>query len=336
MPACRRSMNVLVAGGAGYIGSATVMALINEGHSVTVYDDLSTGHAAALPDDVDLVVADTADSGVLDDVFRLRPFDAVIDFAAFIEAGESMALPERYFRNNTANALNLVEAMLRHGVMKLVFSSSAAVYGDPGQLPITEDSRPDPTNAYGESKLQVERTLAWINRAHGFRYAALRYFNAAGAIDPDRGEDHRPESHLIPLVLSCALGKRASVPIYGADYPTADGTCVRDYVHVSDLAQAHVLALDALANQGRIAYNLGNGAGFSVREIVEAGRRVTGHKIRAVEKPRRSGDPAVLVANSESGRHDLGWKPEHPDLDDIVASAWAWHRRHPDGFGPAT
>jgi UDP-glucose 4-epimerase len=326
-------LNVLVAGGAGYIGSATSRALLEAGHEVTVFDNLDTGHRAAVPDGAELLVGDTASPEDLDLAFAARSYDVVMDFAAFIEAGESMDQPARYFRNNTANALTLVEAMLRHDVGRLVFSSSAAVFGDPDRVPVVEEERPEPTNPYGESKLQVERMLAWIGSAHGLRWAALRYFNAAGATSPDCGEDHDPESHLIPLVLGVALGRREAVRVYGTDYPTPDGTCVRDYVHVADLASAHLLAMDSLSTRLSARYNLGNGLGYSVREVVDCARRVTGRALPVVESPRRPGDPAILVASSNAIRADYGWTPRYAGLDSIVASAWEWHAKHPDGYG---
>lgn len=325
-------MNVLVVGGAGYIGSATCFALLEAGHQVTVFDDLSTGHEAALPSDARFVAGSSHDAEALDRLFAKASFDAVIDFAALIEAGESMRLPERYFRNNTANALSVVEAMLRHDVGRLVFSSSAAVYGDPGTAPIVEDSPLEPTNPYGESKLSFEKMLRWINAAHGLRVAVLRYFNAAGAINIDNGEDHRPESHLIPVVLNCALGFTREVAIFGADYETADGTCVRDYVHVADLADAHTLALTALEKNTTLTYNVGNGAGSSVREVIETARTVTGAGIPTIENPRRPGDPAVLVANADAFRNEIGWQPRHSELAEIIDSAWRWHTHHPLGF----
>lgn len=324
-------MKALVVGGAGYIGSATCTALVDAGHDVTVLDDLSTGHRAALPD-VRIIVGSSADVDTLDRLFSTQRFDVVMDFAAFIEAGESMIIPERYFRNNVANALSVVEAMLRHGVGRIVFSSSAAVYGNPRSVPIDEDAALDPTNPYGESKLSFERMLRWIHEAHEIRVAVLRYFNAAGATSPDVGEDHRPESHLIPLVLQCALGATPEVAIYGTDYETPDGTCIRDYVHVADLAEAHVLALNALGERETLTYNLGNGAGFSVREVIDVARTVTGAPIRVSEQPRRAGDPAALVASARAIRDDLGWQPRYAGLSEIIESAWRWHRRHPDGF----
>jgi UDP-glucose 4-epimerase len=255
----------------------------------------------------------------------------VLHFAALIEAGESMVRPEIFFRNNTASTLSLLEAILAHGPRRLVFSSTAAVYGEPESIPIQENARLFPTNAYGESKLLVEHMLGWLNRIHGLRYASLRYFNVAGAPEGPggvtRGEAHEPESHLIPLVLDVALGRRKSIRIYGEDYPTPDGTCIRDYIHVSDLADAHLLALDALETRDRLIFNLGNGKGFSVREVIESARRVTGHPIPAEVHPRRAGDPAVLVASSEKAIRELGWKPKYTQLDEIIRTAWIWHRK---------
>jgi UDP-glucose 4-epimerase len=260
-----------------------------------------------------------------------QPFDGVLHFAALIEAGESMVNPEKFFRNNTASTLTLLEAMLAEGPRRLVFSSTAAVYGEPESVPIPETARLLPTNAYGESKLLVEHMLSWLNRIHGLRYASLRYFNVAGAPEgPEgvtRGEAHEPESHLIPLVLDVALGRRESIRIYGEDYPTPDGTCIRDYVHVSDLADAHLLALGALEKQDRLIFNLGNGEGFSVFQVIESARRVTGHPIPAEIHPRRAGDPAVLVASSEKAVRELGWKPRYSQLDDILRTAWIWHQK---------
>lgn len=328
-------MKLLVTGGAGYVGSVVAAELVRAGHRVAVFDNLARGHRAALPPGADLLIGDLADRQALDRFFQSRPVDAVLHFAALIEAGESMQVPERYFRNNSANTLNLLEAMLAHGVKRFVFSSTAALYGNPERIPIEEDAPLRPTNAYGESKLLVEQMLAWFHRVHGLRYASLRYFNAAGAAG-DLGEDHRPESHLIPLLLQVALGKREQISVYGADYPTPDGTCVRDYIHVSDLASAHLLALQALETargESPLIYNLGNGRGFSVRQVLEAARRVTGHPIPSVDAARRPGDPAVLVASSEEIRRELGWNPQHPELESVIASAWEWKRRHPEGYG---
>jgi UDP-glucose 4-epimerase len=326
-------MTVLVTGGAGYIGSVVAAELLKAGRRVLVYDDLSRGHRRAIPKGAELIVADIADRAALDRVFKTHPVDAVMHFAALIEAGESMKNPTAFFRNNTANALTLLEAMLTHGVKKFVFSSTAALFGNPDRAPIEEDDPLRPTNVYGESKLMVERMLAWLNVVHGLRYASLRYFNAAGAVSSDQGEDHRPESHLIPLVLKVALGQSDHVNVFGADYPTPDGTCVRDYIHVLDLASAHLLALDALERHDRLIYNLGNGQGFSVREVIEVARKVTGRPITVVESPRRPGDPAILIASAARIRRELNWLPRFPDLETIVASAWRWHSAHPHGYG---
>jgi UDP-glucose 4-epimerase len=317
--------------------------LLQAGHQVIVFDNLSRGHKQAVPKNAELIVGELADRNRLDDVFRLRAgaIDAVMHFAALIEAGESMKAPEEFFRNNTANALTLLEAMLAARVKHFVFSSTAALYGNPERTPIAEDDPLRPTNAYGESKLLVERMLAWFHRIHGLRYASLRYFNAAGASRPDQGEAHQPETHLIPRILEVALGRAEHVKIFGTDYPTPDGTCIRDYIHVNDLARAHLLALhalddralkDARENSSPLIYNLGNGQGFSVRQLVEVAREVTGHPIPVIESPRRAGDPAVLIASSGKIRRDLGWQPKFPDLKTIVESAWQWHRTQPDGY----
>jgi UDP-glucose 4-epimerase len=322
---------VLVTGGAGYIGGVVAAQLMQRAYDVVVLDDFSHGCRAAVPNGATLVVGDLADRASLDRLFREYQIDAVMHFAAFIEAGESMQVPAKYFRNNTANALTLLEAVIAHKIPRLVFSSTAALYGTPERTPIEETAPLQPTNAYGESKLLVERMLDWFNRVHGLRYACLRYFNAAGGAG-EQGEDHHPESHLIPLALQVALGQREKLSIYGTDYPTADGTCVRDYVHVSDLASAHVLVLQALKEKDRLIYNLGNGRGFSVREVIETARGVTGHPIPAQEAPRRPGDPAVLVASAEKIKKELGWQPEYASLEAIVRSAWEWKRAHPSGY----
>jgi UDP-glucose 4-epimerase len=324
-------MRILVTGGAGYIGSIVSAELLRAGHQVIVYDDLSHGHRRALPKVAEVMIGEVGDREALSRAFQQHRPEAVMHFAALIEAGESMRFPERYFRNNTASSLTLLECMLQHGCKRLVFSSTAALYGNPERTPIQEDAPLVPTNAYGESKLLVERMLAWFHRIHGLRYASLRYFNAAGGAG-ELGEDHQPESHLIPLVLQVAQGKRRSIAIYGADYPTPDGTCIRDYIHVLDLASAHVLALNALVTSDQLIYNLGNGRGFSVRQVVEVARKVTGHAIPAEDAPRRPGDPAVLVASSEKICRDLGWQPRYPELEQIVASAWKWRRQHPNGY----
>jgi UDP-glucose 4-epimerase len=314
--------------------------LAQRGHKAIVFDNLSHGRRDLLPPGVEFVEAELADRSFIENLFNSakktgQPFAAVLHFAALIEAGESMVRPETFFRNNTASTLTLLEAMLAHGPRRLVFSSTAAVYGEPENTPIEEDARLSPTNAYGESKLLVEHMLGWMHRIHGLRSASLRYFNVAGAPEgPDgvtRGEAHEPESHLIPLVLDVALGRRASIRIYGEDYATPDGTCIRDYIHVSDLAEAHLLALAALETENaakqRLVFNLGNGQGFSVREVIESARRVTGHAIPAEVHPRRPGDPAVLVASSAKAIRELGWKPAYTRLDEIVRTAWIWHQK---------
>jgi UDP-glucose 4-epimerase len=326
-------MKLLVTGGAGYIGSVVADQLLAAGHQVVVIDNLSRGHREAVPQNSKLVIGDLADKEKLDSLFRTERFDGVLHFAAFIEAGESMKHPETFFRNNTANALAVLEAMVAAGVKRFVFSSTAALYGNPARSPIQEDDALQPTNAYGESKLLVERMLTWFHRIHGLRYASLRYFNAAGAASADRGEAHNPESHLVPRIINVALGRQKHIEIFGTDYPTADGTCVRDYIHVSDLAAAHLLALDALERSGQLIYNLGSGQGFTVRQVIEGVRRVTGKPITVVESPRRDGDPAVLIASSEKIRRELQWKPKFGELETILESAWIWHKNHPDGYG---
>ena len=319
-------LKILVTGGAGYIGGTVALRLLAAGHNVLIYGNFSHGHRDLVPAGTQLIEGDVADRERLTQIFRDEQVNGVMHFAALIEAGESMKRPEIFFRNNTASTLSLLEAMLASGVDRLVFSSTAAVYGEPRSTPIEEDAVLAPTNAYGESKLLVEHMLTWLNRIHGLRYASLRYFNVAGAVE-GRGEAHEPESHLIPLILDVALGRRKSIKIFGQDYATPDGTCIRDYVHVSDLADAHLLALDALGTHARLIYNIGNGQGFSVREVVESVRRVTGHPIPVVEEPRRPGDPAVLVASSKRIMEELGWKPRFSALDDIVRSAWIWHQQ---------
>jgi UDP-glucose 4-epimerase len=319
-------MNILVTGGAGYVGGTVATKLMQDGHSVTVLDNLCHSKRHEVPAGATFVEADIADRPRVEALLRELKPDGVLHFAALIEAGESMQKPEIYFRNNTASTLALLESMLATGTNKLVFSSTAAVYGEPKSTPIPETAALAPTNAYGESKLLVEHILRWFNRIHGLRYASLRYFNVAGAL-PDRGEAHEPETHIIPLVLDVALGRREKIFIFGDDYDTPDGTCIRDYIHVVDLADAHILALNALSHHDRMIYNLGNGTGFSVKELIEAARRVTGHPIPVEIKPRREGDPARLVASSELAEANLGWVPKHPRLDDILASAWAWHQQ---------
>ena len=318
-------MRVLVTGGAGYIGSVVADHLLHEGHRVTVLDNLSKGHREMVPEQAQFVLADTGDSSALTDIFERGQFEAVMHFAASIEAGESVVCPEKFFDNNSARALTLLQAVLKYRVPRFVLSSTAAVYGEPRHTPIPEDHPLEPTNPYGESKLIVERMLSWFHRIHGLRYASLRYFNAAGAT-PERGEDHDPETHLIPLVLQVPLGKRPAISIFGTDYPTADGTCIRDYIHVDDLATAHLRALLALGEHSQLICNVGSGSGLSVREVINVARKVTGHEIPVVEAPRRGGDPAVLVASSEKISRVLGWKPQRSDIESIVRSAWEWHK----------
>jgi len=319
-------MNILVTGGAGYIGGTVARVLMDGGHSVTIYDNLCHSKRSALPLQASFVEGDLADRTLLERTLNAGRFDAVMHFAALIEAGESMQKPEVYFRNNTAGSLTLLEAMTATRTRRLVFSSTAACYGEPEKTPITEDAKLQPTNAYGESKLLVEQMLRWFNQIHGLRYASLRYFNVAGAIE-GYGESHEPESHLIPLVLDVALGRRGYIKIFGTDYPTHDGTCIRDYIHVKDLTDAHLLALGALEQHDRLIYNIGNGQGFTVREVIESVRRVTGAPIPVEEQPRRPGDPAVLVASSEKIKRELAWSPKFADLDRIVATAWEWHQK---------
>ncbi len=321
-------MHVLVAGGAGYIGSHTAKALAAAGHVPVVFDSLEKGHREAVrwgP----LAQGDLADPAALEAAFRDYPIDGVIHFAAYIAVGESMKEPVRYFRNNVANTLNLVEAMLRADVRRIVFSSTAAVYGDPEEVPIPEDHPLRPVSVYGESKLMVERMLEWFGATAGLRSARLRYFNAAGC-DPDgeTGEDHEPETHLIPLALAAAAGKRSHLDLYGTDYPTADGTCIRDYIHVGDLASAHIRALDYLAERDRnLTANLGTGSGVTVREVLRTVEEVTGLPVPVLEKPRRDGDPISLVADSRRAQAELGWTPRHSSLREIVDTAWRWYRR---------
>ncbi|NLG78515.1 MAG: UDP-glucose 4-epimerase GalE [Firmicutes bacterium] len=326
-------MNVLVVGGAGYIGSHVVRELLRAGHEVVVYDSLEKGHREAVAG-CPLIVGDTGDRAALGAAFASRKFDVVMHFAAYTSVAESMEDPAKYYHNNVAKGLVLLDAMRKAGVGRIVFSSSAAVYGDPERVPIEEDAECRPTNVYGETKLMFERVLAAYDRAYGMRYVALRYFNAAGA-DPagDIGEDHDPETQLIPLVLMTALGLRPRLQVFGTDYDTSDGTCVRDYIHVCDLASAHVLAAEALADGcGSTSYNLGCGKGYTVRQVIETARRVTGRDIPVVDAPRRPGDPAVLVASSDRIMRELGWKPRYADLETIIATAWEWHRRHPRGY----
>lgn len=323
-------MNIFVTGGAGYIGSATAEALLKEGHSVTVYDSLISGHREAVPAGAHFIHADLSDEAALSAALGGERFDAIMHFAASIEAGESMKDPGKFFYNNLVNSLHLIEAAVEAGVERFVLSSTAAVYKS-SEEPLTEESPLGPTNVYGQTKWMVEQALEWYRQIHGLHFAALRYFNACGAL-PGRGEAHQPESHLIPLILRVPLGKMPAINIYGTDYPTPDGTCIRDYIHIADLVSAHLLCLDALASRDRLVYNVGSGSGYSVREVIEMARVVTGHPIPSVESPRREGDPARLVASSEKIRRELGWSPKHDDLSDILASAWDWHQSHPNGY----
>jgi len=323
-------MNIFLTGGAGYIGSIAARQLLESGHQVTVYDSLVTGYQAAIPADAKFIQGDLGDHKTLDSALEANKYDAVMHFAAFIEAGESMVNPPKYYQNNLINSVNLIDLAVKAGIDRFVLSSTAAVYKSSDQ-PLGEDSPLGPVNIYGHTKLMIEEVLDFYREIHGLRYAALRYFNAAGAL-PDQGEAHQPESHLIPLVLQVPLGKREDIKIFGTDYPTPDGTCIRDYIHIVDLVSAHFLALAALENQEKLVYNLGNGKGYSVREVIETAREVTGHSIPVEETPRRPGDSPRLVASSEKIRNELGWEPQIPDLKDIIHSAWSWHQSHPDGY----
>jgi UDP-glucose 4-epimerase len=323
-------MKILVTGGAGYIGSVTVEMLVETGAEVVVLDDLSLGHRAAVHPAATFEHANLAERPAVDEVLARHRPDAVMHFAARSQVGESMRAPFRYLGDNVTSGLNLIESMVQHGVPRFILSSTAALFGEPTKIPIDEDERIVPGSPYGESKHMLERILEWTARIHGMRYAALRYFNAAGASEA-RGEHHDPETHLIPLVLQVALGQREAITVFGDDYPTRDGTCIRDYIHIVDLAQAHILALRAL-DEGSRVYNLGNGQGFSVMEVIETARAVTGHPIPHAMGERRAGDPAVLTADSRKIREQLGWTPRFPELRAIVDSAWRWHRAHPRGY----
>ncbi len=325
-------MKILVTGGAGYIGSVTAAELLAAGHEVVIYDNLYQGHREAIPNGAEFIEGDLADRAALAALFAGHsPIDGIMHFASYTLVGESMLQPLKYIRDNVANATNLLEAGQAAGVTRFILSSTANLFDDPEKIPIDENERIVPGSPYGESKHLIERVLHWFDRIYGMRYAALRYFNACGCT-PEHGEDHDPETHLIPLVLRVALGKNDNITVFGDDYPTRDGTCVRDYIHVVDLARSHILALEALDERGSMRYNLGNGRGFTVMEVIESARRVTGHPIPHVIGERRPGDPATLIASSEAIRRDLGWEPEISELDAIVASAWEWHRRHPDGY----
>jgi UDP-glucose 4-epimerase len=324
-------MKILVTGGAGYIGSVAVEQLIAAGESVVVFDNLSQGHRAAVHPDAAFIEGDLADRAAIDAVMSEHRPDAVMHFASKTLVGESMQKPFLYLGGNITDGLNLLGSVVEHGVKRFILSSTANLFDKPERMPIDESERIIPGSPYGESKFILERMLHWLDRIYGVRYACLRYFNAAGATET-HGEDHHPEMHLIPLVLQVAMGKREKVFIFGGDYPTRDGTCVRDYIHVVDLAQAHILALRAL-DQGSRVYNLGNGEGFTVKEVIDAARAITGHPIPAEVGPRRSGDPAVLVAGSAKIRQELGWTPRFPQVRDIIESAWRWHQAHPKGYG---
>lgn len=325
-------MKVLVTGGAGYIGSTVVAELIREGDSVVVFDNLYQGHEGAVHPDATFIKGDLNDRPAIDSVLADYQPEAIMHFASHTLVGESMEQPFLYLGENITNGLNLLQSAVDHGIRKFIFSSTANLFDDPERMPIDEAERIVPGSPYGESKFIIERMLHWLDHIYGFRYAALRYFNACGAGDPNRGEDHSPEYHLIPIVLQVALGQREKVYIFGDDYPTPDGTCVRDYIHVLDLAQAHILALRAL-DQGSRTYNLGNGQGFSVKEVIETAREVTGHPIPAEVGPRRPGDPAVLIASSDKIRRELSWEPKYTDLRGIIETAWQWHSVHPSGYG---
>jgi len=328
-------MKLLVLGGAGYIGSHTVRELIDDGHEVVVIDNLMTGHREAVHPGARFYQGDLRDAGFLDDTLSAeKGIDAVVHFAACSLVGESVTNPLKYYNNNLGGAETLLEALAAHRIDKIVFSSTAAAYGEPERVPIQEDDRTCPTNPYGETKLAMEKMFKWVTEAYGARFVSLRYFNACGAhTDGTLGEDHDPETHLIPIILRTALGKRASVSIFGDDYPTPDGTCLRDYIHVTDLAQAHIQAITYLMNGGKSdIFNLGNGTGFSVKQVVETARKVTGRVMPAKIEARRAGDPAILIASSDKARSILGWKPEHDTLEEIIDTAWKWHRAHPNGY----
>lgn len=324
-------MKILVTGGAGYIGSITVEQLVKAGEDVIVFDNLYQGHQAAVHPDATFIQGDLADRAAIDAALSEHQPDGIMHFAAYSLVGESMEKPFKYIGDNVTNGLNLLQSALEHGVRRFILSSTANLFDDPERMPIDEAERIVPGSPYGESKYILERMLHWMDKIHGFRYAALRYFNAAGASE-ERGEDHDPELHLIPIVLQVALGQRDKIMIFGDAYPTPDGSCVRDYIHVIDLAQAHILALRALDGGSR-TYNLGNGQGFSVKEVIETAREVTGHPIPAEVGPPRPGDPATLIASSDKIRQELGWQPRYPDLRAIIESAWQWHQAHPQGYG---
>ena len=327
-------MTILVLGGAGYIGSHTVYELIDAGEDVVIVDNLQTGHKGALHPKARFYKGDIRDEKFLDDLFNKEKIDSVIHFAANSLVGESMIDPLKYYDNNLYGTMILLKSMVKNGIEKIVFSSTAATYGAPEKTPIFEKDRTEPTNTYGETKLSMEKMFKWVSKAHGLRYVSLRYFNACGAhVSGKIGEDHSPETHLIPLILQVPNGKREHIGIFGDDYQTPDGTCIRDYIHVTDLAQAHILAVKYL-NKGNESdiFNLGNGVGFSVKEVIETARKVTGHPIPAKISKRRAGDPAILIASSDKAKSILGWNPSHNSLDEIIETAWKWHKTHPNGY----
>lgn len=327
-------MKLLVLGGAGYIGSHTATELLDNGHEVVIADNLVTGYREAIPEKATFYQGDLRDKDFLNDLMKKEKVDAVIHFAAYSLVGESVVNPLKYYENNLYGTKVLLDAMIESGVDKIVFSSTAATYGEPENIPILENDRTCPTNPYGETKLAMEKMISWVAKAHGLHYVSLRYFNACGAHKSGAiGEAHNPESHLIPLVLQVPNGKREFVSIYGNDYDTPDGTCIRDYIHVTDLAKAHILAVEYLMNGGESdIFNLGNGVGYSVKEVIETARKVTGHPIPAKEEAKRAGDPARLVASGKKAKEILGWEPEIKDLADIINSAWKWHSKHPNGY----
>lgn len=329
-------MAILVLGGAGYIGSHTVYELIDAGREVVIADNLETGHIEAVHPQAKFYQGDIRDRAFVDSVLEAEQINGVIHFAANSLVGESMTDPLKYYDNNMNGTKVLLQSMVAHGVDKIVFSSTAATYGEPERVPILETDRTEPTNCYGETKLSMEKMFKWTARAHGLRYVSLRYFNACGAhVSGKIGEAHNPESHLIPLILQVPNGQREFISIFGDDYDTKDGTCIRDYIHVTDLAQAHILAMDYLMDGGESnIFNLGNGVGFTVKEVIDTAREVTGHPIPAKVTPRRAGDPAQLIASSDKARTVLGWNPQHADLKEIIGSAWNWHKTHPHGFAP--
>ncbi|MDB4589750.1 UDP-glucose 4-epimerase GalE, partial [Verrucomicrobiales bacterium] len=324
-------MKILVTGGAGYIGSTTAALLLDHGHEVIVFDNLSMGHRAAVPEGAIFILGELENRNEIDRAFKEHRPDAVIHFASRTLVGESMNEPFAYLGDNVRNALNLLESMVEHDVGKIVLSSTANLFDEPDKIPISEEERVIPGSPYGESKAIIERMLHWLHRTKSLRYGCLRYFNAAGATE-QRGEDHDPETHLIPLVLQVALGQRDAITVFGDDYDTEDGTCVRDYIHIADLADAHLKALMRLDEQPELRYNLGNGSGFSIRQVIDTARAITGHDIPSKTGPRRPGDPATLVADSTTIRDQLGWQPKHADLRSIIQSAWNWHQEYPNGY----